>query len=407
MKIAIFCSSFPNLSETFIINQVIGLLKLGINVDVITNDIPNDEIMHSSIEEYSLMERIKFFGLGARKSKIHKLTLTIFNLLYLIVKGKYTDVFDVVLDPCLTSSQKMNLISALTNWNNVHYDHVICHFGTNGYYICKMRDLGLITGPISTVFHGFEMSRYEEVKRFLPSYKQLFLKGDLMLPISDLWKKKLIDWGCDVGKVKVHRMGIDINEYKLKPTGKSFSLPLNVVQVGRLTEKKAILDSISAVVKIAKKHPINFTVIGDGELFSSSKELVTKLNATGYIHLLGRQPQEVVRGYLEEADVCLLPSVRAQDGDMEGIPVSLMESMAKGNITVSTYHSGIPELIEHRNSGYLVPESNVDELADCLAEILATPHKEIELIRNNARAVCVEKYNNDILNLQLSKYFNP
>ena len=76
--------------------------------------------------------------------------------------------------------------------------------------------------------------------------------------------------------------------------------------------------------------------------------------------MLGRQSQATVKQYLDASDVFLLPSVRAVSGDMEGIPVALMESMAEGLITVSTYHSGIPELIENNVSGYLIKEHDIE-----------------------------------------------
>lgn len=403
MRIAVFNSCFPILSETFIINQITGLIKLGVEVDIITNEVSNSAVMHSSVEEYSLMEKIKCVGLDSKKNKLFRLILTLFNSLALVLKGRGANLFDVLFDKYLTISQKLNLISALTKNQNkpIEYDNVICHFGVNGYYVCKMRDLGLIAGSISTVFHGSEMSKYAVVNKYLPQYQQLFVKGDLMLPISELWRDKLIKWGCGVSKIKVHRMGIDVNDFEVKSLDSPLSSPLKVIQVGRLTEKKAILDSINAVVLASKKISIEFTIIGDGELFTLGKELITSLGASANIHLLGRQPQGVVKQYLDEADIFLLPSVRAQDGDMEGIPVALMESMAKGLITISTYHSGIPELIEHDVSGFLVEEHNIDELLNCLVKVHRMSIERITDIRVKARDVCVEKYNNDVLNSNL------
>ncbi|MBL1603589.1 glycosyltransferase, partial [Klebsiella pneumoniae] len=65
----------------------------------------------------------------------------------------------------------------------------------------------------------------------------------------------------------------------------------------------------------------------------------------------------------------LLPSVTASNGDMEGIPVALMEAMASGLPVISTYHSGIPELIDDHKNGYLCPERNSEAIAKILYEI--------------------------------------
>ena len=77
---------------------------------------------------------------------------------------------------------------------------------------------------------------------------------------------------------------------------------------------------------------------------------------------------------LSFARACLpVPSVTAADGDVEGVPVALMEAMAAGLIAVSTFHSGIPELIEDRRTGFLAPEKDVGALAAHLIWIAENP----------------------------------
>jgi colanic acid/amylovoran biosynthesis glycosyltransferase len=405
MHIAVFAKAFPVLSETFVINQIIGLIKEDVEVDILTNEVVMDNVMHSSVEEYGLMRKVICFGSSNKKNKFLRLLSVVAMSFGLIFKGKISCLIDVFFDKYLLLYQKKDLISALNKNEILKYDNIICHFGTNGYYLCKLRDLGLISGKISTVFHGFEISRYDCVDKYLPQYKQLFLKGDLMLPISKLWKEQLVKWGCPDSKVKVHQMGVDINDFDMRPLNSKLSKPLKVIQVGRLTEKKAILDSINAVALTAKKTPISFTIIGDGELLLPARKLINSLEASEYIFLLGAKPQDIVKQYLEDSDVFLLPSVRAKNGDMEGIPVALMESMSKGLITVSTYHSGIPELIEDKVSGFLVRESKVNELVDCFMEIVNLSDDNIKNIRVEARSTCISKFNNDVLILELTKLF--
>ncbi len=75
-----------------------------------------------------------------------------------------------------------------------------------------------------------------------------------------------------------------------------------------------------------------------------------------------------------------------------------MEAMAKGLITVSTYHSGIPELIENEASGFLVQEHSVSELSEVLIKIASLSQVELEKIRLLARTTCLDEYNNGTLN---------
>ncbi|EFH2951749.1 glycosyltransferase, partial [Escherichia coli] len=101
-------------------------------------------------------------------------------------------------------------------------------------------------------------------------------------------------------------------------------------------------------------------------------------------------------------DIFCLPSVTGGNGDMEGIPVVLMEAMACGKIVVSTRHSGIPELIEDGVTGFLCEEKNVEELVEKIKFInsLGTRKKNIAV---EARKKVVNDFNNEIIYADLDK----
>jgi colanic acid/amylovoran biosynthesis glycosyltransferase len=318
------------------------------------------------------------------------------------------DFISILFDEDLSFKQKLNLLVLIIFTDNkkpVSYNNIICHFGDFAYYVCKVRDLGFIEGPISVVFHGYELSKYKEIEKNELMYKKVFLKANLMLPISNLWKKRLISWGCDEKKIIVHHMGIDIDKYYFRNDSVKLQKPLKVLQVGRLTYKKAILDSIEAIHQVSKFIPVSFTIIGDGELFNDVQAEIKKRKLENIIKLLGPLSQDDVLRYLVNSDIFLLPSVTALDGDMEGIPVAIMEAMAMGLIVLSTFHSGIPELVEHEYSGFLVEEHDPSMIAHTLLRISNLSTQELSEVRNNARNKCVEDFNNFILNKKIIDYF--
>ena len=94
---------------------------------------------------------------------------------------------------------------------------------------------------------------------------------------------------------------------------------------------------------------------------------------------MGWKDQHEVIEILNEASIMLAPSITSKDGDREGIPVGLMEAMAVGLPVVSTYHSGIPELVKDGISGFLVPERDVDALAQKLGYLIENPDKWAEM----------------------------
>lgn len=99
------------------------------------------------------------------------------------------------------------------------------------------------------------------------------------------------------------------------------------------------------------------------------RDFIAREEMDDCVTMPGFKPQEEIRQALNQADIFLLPSKTAADGDMEGIPVALMEAMAVGLPVVSTFHSGIPELIENDVSGWLVKEDDAEALAETLLKL--------------------------------------
>jgi glycosyltransferase involved in cell wall biosynthesis len=86
--------------------------------------------------------------------------------------------------------------------------------------------------------------------------------------------------------------------------------------------------------------------------------------------LAGPRPQEEVARMMAQSSIFVLPSIIAADGQMEGIPVALMEAMATGRPVVTTSISGIPELVEDGVSGLLVPPGDPAALAAAIRKLL-------------------------------------
>ena len=97
----------------------------------------------------------------------------------------------------------------------------------------------------------------------------------------------------------------------------------------------------------------------------------------------------------------ILPSVTAKDGDMEGIPVALMEAMASGMLVLSTNHSGIPELIEHKQSGLFADERSVEHLVHNINYVVNNSRSMKKLIENERQKV-ERDFNSKELNEKLA-----
>lgn len=190
------------------------------------------------------------------------------------------------------------------------------------------------------------------------------------LPISNFWKQELIQLGCDKHKIITHHMGIDATNFYINPPTIEHGNIIQIITVARLIEKKGVEFAICALKNLADKgYAFTYKIVGDGPLKSSLENLCNALNLTGYIQFCGPLIQSEIINLIQNADIFLLPSITAADGDMEGIPVVLMEAMAMGKLVISTYHSGVPELIKNGETGFLVSEANVQELADTIIKV--------------------------------------
>ena len=113
---------------------------------------------------------------------------------------------------------------------------------------------------------------------------------------------------------------------------------------------------------------------------------------------------EKIFDYMSKSHIFLAPSITSESGDQEGIPVVLMEAMAHRLPVISTYHSGIPELVINGKTGFLVKEGNVREIVEKIKFIISNPNfaKNIGV---EARKFVERNYSIDKLNDDLVKMF--
>ncbi|EPZ1176026.1 glycosyltransferase [Klebsiella oxytoca] len=394
MKISFFCIKFPIASETFVLNQVISFMKMGFEVKVISLYPGDMDKIHEDFHTYQVSKNVTYiFKKDVGKTKYHTLVHRSFLAIKCLLKGNIA-AFDL---NRFGSFSKNLLLPSLAGMIEKKFkaDFYIAHFGPSGVLANCLRNIGCIEGKIVTVFHGNDISAKDLLMKYEKSYKNLFLEGDYFLPISNLWQKKLIELGCPSEKISVIRMGIKIDEFPFKER-RGDNSKLKIVSVCRMIEKKGLAYSIQAC-KILREKGINFeyNIVGYGELSEQLQNLIKEYDLEECVRILGFQPQVEVKRILEDSNVFLLPSVTAEDGDMEGIPVALMEAMASGLPVVSTFHSGIPELISDGKTGWLCSERDAEGIALALSKIINNKDMVLNIV-SSARKQIEDNFNQEI-----------
>jgi colanic acid/amylovoran biosynthesis glycosyltransferase len=169
-------------------------------------------------------------------------------------------------------------------------------------------------------------------------------------------------------RLNVVHCGVDLGALPFRRDGREQGL---IVAVGRLDPIKGFDVLIGALAELKKAgRAFRCRVIGEGPQRAELETMISRDGLGANVELVGARPQAEVRAALYAAHVFALPSVVAPDGNRDGIPVALMEAMAAGTPSISTFVSGIPELIEPDRSGLLVPPGHVAALANAIARLL-------------------------------------
>jgi len=392
MKVAFLVGRFPVLSEAFIVNQITGLLARGHEVDIYALSGASEETkVHPDVEKYDLRERTTYApplpeNFLARLGSSGQLLarwgwqdpLLFLRALNVFRYGKTAASF-----------RFLHLVVPFLSGKS--YDIIHCQFGTYGLLGASLRDMGAISGALVTTFRGFDISEYprhqgEDV------YQRLFERGDLFFANCDFFRQRVIELGGDADNIFVHRSSIDCDKFsfrprQLAPTNETAAdtektdkkILLQLVTVGRLTEKKGLAYGIRAVAQLlenaqfADKFDVQYDILGEGALRADLQQLIQQLGLTDCVHLRGKKQQTEIIDALSQAHLFIAPCVTASNGDQDAPINTLKEAMAMGLPVVSTWHGGIPELVEDGVSGYLVPERDVDAIAHRLTELITHP----------------------------------
>lgn len=400
MKILFFVGEFPKLSQTFILNQITGLIDAGHEVKIIAKRPAPGQKVHEDVVNYRLDERTIYYDAAGRDGRLQK-TVHFFNNLVLLTVSRIAGQKSTTSFSIKDLLRYPNLVFLIRTLNRIDlhdYDVILAHFGPNGLLAQKCLDLGLLRGRLFTAFHGYDMLRYIN-ERGENVYQDLFAARAALLPISEYWKDRMVKLGADPERIVVHHMGIDLSRFTACPAEPERETV--IISAARFVEKKGLEYAIEAVAELAARgYRIRYDIAGDGPLAGKLRDLINRLQVNERVRLLGWKTQEEWISLMRGAQIVLAPSVTAHDGDMEGIPVQLMEAMAMEKIVVATWHSGIPELIEDRVNGFLVNERSPEQLAQVMMRIIDTP-EEWDRMTHQARRTVEQQFNRDVQNRRL------
>ncbi len=353
MLVAHICQDFSLLSETFVYDTVVELERQRCNCHVLTNHRVNEtdrpfEKVHLSIPAMAWHP--------ARVASKLK-TLATFQ-------GR---------EAYLVKLQRREMSRLL--WK-LQPDVIHAHFGPTGVLVKPVADqLGI---PLIVTFYGYDISRTVVLEKLESEYQQLFSSSALLIGVSDHVRKRIIYAGADSRKVRRIRLGVDPHKFIYSaPASRFDGREVRLLHVGRLIAKKSPLELLDAFFYarqlLVDKIDLKLTIVGDGTLMPDVRQRVGAHGLEQHVELLGEIKHEEVRELYRQTHIYAQHSVTAPSGDQEGQPVSLIEAAASGLPIVSTYHSGIPDLVMDGETGYLVEEHDVNAMGERIAYLACHP----------------------------------
>lgn len=249
-----------------------------------------------------------------------------------------------------------------------------------GFVIAKLKAIKIM----ATCHLWFELANKPLKTKVLVSLELLFYKWfSKVVGVSEPIKQVLITKGVPERLVDVVPNGVDINVMDNRlVTREKIRTSLDIaddtfvlINSGRLTKQKAQSIIVDAA-KILREKNINFLVliVGEGELQAPLANQISKLGLEHNIKMLGFCSN--IDEMLVAADCFVMPSID------EGMPMSLLEAVAAEVPVVSTHVGDIEKLIQHQESGIVMPLNDANALADAVIELKEHPDLATRFSKN-------------------------
>ncbi len=366
LRVAYLVSRFPHVSETFIAREAGAVAAEGVEVHVRALFPPVDATVHPAARPFAASVRrpsarsaaaATAFWLARRPVTLGRATLA-------VVAGHRRS-------PAHLARALATLPLAAAHARELRaarVAHVHAHYATYpalAAWLCRR-----LTGvPYSFTAHAHDLF----VDRSMLEAK--VAEASRVVTISAFNRRLLAEHGL-VGTgtpVDVVHCGVDVAATPYADRALPATGPVRALCVASLQEYKGHRVLLDALATTSGLERVELDLVGSGTLRAELEARVRALGLADRVRFHGAEPEDRVAARLAAADLFVLPSVVARDGQMEGIPVALMEALAHGVPVVTTRLSGIPELVRDGDTGLLAAPGDPADLGRALLATLADP----------------------------------
>lgn len=384
-RIATIVKGYPRLSETFIAQEILGLEKRGIAQLIVSLRHPTERRTHDLHGEIAadvlyLPEYLKDDPARVREGRRWAAIQPGF--------GQAWTAFlrDLKRDASVNRRRRFGQACVLArelppdvDWLHTHFLHTPASVAR---YAALIRGMGW---SFSAHAKDIWTTPEWELKAKLPGMKHGAAWGVTCTRANLDYLRSL---SRDPDKVHLVYHGLDFSRFPAPPERAAKTRgPITIVSVGRAVEKKGYADLLRALAELGDDVPWRFEHVGGGPLSAKLRQDAERLGLSGRVTWHGSQARGFVFDLLKRADLFVLPSRLTPSGDRDGLPNVLMEAQAFAVPVLATDVSGIPELVSHGKTGWLVPQREPHALAAAMRKLFGDPALRLRLAQAGAADV--------------------
>ncbi|HHO75099.1 MAG TPA: colanic acid biosynthesis glycosyltransferase WcaL [Deltaproteobacteria bacterium] len=387
LKIAYLAPEIPALSATFVYNEILELEKTGISVVPVSVHRPGTSAMEKAAKE-----------LGKRTHCLYETPLAGFITdnarMFLTNPAGFMktlctasrDALGMLAHPrtalgimyrfCVASTLAKILIENRCRHIHAHFAHI-------------PTDIAMYASSLAGISYSFTAHANDLFERGW-LLKEKVQRSGFSAVISGFNKDFLMKNRAPGDKIHVIHCGVDSGTFQPRKRRRT-SKTLQIGSLGRMVGKKGfdvLIDTAGILIDSGRS--LHMDIAGDGPLMDDLRRQAELKGLADHISFPGPIAHEDVSSWLQDQDIFVLPCRKDNNGDMDGIPVVLMEAMLSGVPVVSTRISGIPELIEDGITGCLAAPDNPSELAAAIEKIAGNSRFRKIITENAAKRVLLD-----------------
>ncbi len=395
---------YPRISETFISNEILLLEKIGFQMRLFPMRHPRENFCHDSVKQ--IKARVDYLPTELLLEFPRLLLPNIF------IAAKRPGLYRQGLALAWQRYKRTSKLATLKHLLQAGYlcnthllqDTSLTHL--HGHFAHSPTSVTMFAALLSGRTFSFTAHAKDIYTSNKKQLREKIRLASFVVTCTDYNRRYLegIAEGLDTPIHCIYH-GIDLKLFSPQNDHGRCSAPYKILTIARITEKKGLPTLYRALALIKdKKIPFQHTLIGDGDDKDAILQLIQNLGLSDVCHCLGTRTHREVLKQFEESDLFVLACEIAKNGDRDGIPNVLVESLAMGVPALSTTVSAVPEILINGQSGVTTASADPETMASQILKTL-TDSKLRKKIIQGGREHTREHFDNRILVAKLGDIF--